>query len=256
MCGILGIIGDDAGNKNRLEKLNNLQQHRGPDSQGIFYDINKNVALAMTRLSIVDIDGGVQPYTSKAGNYTIVFNGEIYNNNELRKKLSADGHSLSEKNCEVETLSKLYELYGEKMLDMLNGMFALAIYDRKKNEIFIARDRYGIKPLYYYFNNNNFAFSSEIKVIFEYCNKNNRIRSQSVFEYFLMGYISTPKTIYEDIFSLNSGHFLKFSVTMKKIEIKKWWFPNFKINNYINADAWPNIIGKDLTIRVKPVYLS
>ena len=104
---------------------------------------------------------------------------------------------------------------------------------------------------YHYFNNNNFAFSSEIKVIFEYCNKNNRIRSQSVFEYFLMGYISTPKTIYEDIFSLNSGHFLKFSVTMKKIEIKKWWFPNFKINNYINADAWPNIIGKGIEDAIK-----
>lgn len=145
MCGITGIINpkDDKTIKAMTEAI----VHRGPDEDGFYID--DNVALGMRRLSIIDLEGGHQPIHSADGNLTIVFNGEIYNYKELKKELEKAGQEFNTES-DTEVILKLYELYGEKCLLRLRGMFVFAIYNKSENSVFVARDYFGIKPLYYW----------------------------------------------------------------------------------------------------------
>ena len=148
MCGICGIFNSDGAqqvNRATLEAMNRQIVHRGPDDDGFF--VEENVGLAMRRLSIIDIQTGHQPLSNEDGSVWIVFNGEIYNHQDLRKDLEAKGHRYRSRS-DTETIVHLYEEYGRDCVDHLRGMFAFAIWDRNQGKLLLARDRLGIKPLY------------------------------------------------------------------------------------------------------------
>ncbi|HCM23496.1 MAG TPA: asparagine synthetase B, partial [Ruminococcaceae bacterium] len=167
MCGIVGFIGSRANQKIVLQKMMDAIAHRGPDGQGAYFD--DQAALGHLRLSIIDIKGGSQPMMNEDGNYIIVFNGEIYNFQELREELLRDGH-IFRSHCDTEVLLHGYEQWGKDMLARLRGMFAFAIWNKREKTLFCARDHFGIKPLYYYQNSETgtLMFSSEIKSFLEH----------------------------------------------------------------------------------------
>ncbi|MCK5583357.1 MAG: asparagine synthetase B, partial [Elusimicrobiales bacterium] len=142
--------------------MNDLISHRGPDEEGFFFD--KNYGCGARRLSIIDIEKGSQPIIRGGGNIIIAYNGEVYNYREIKEELSAKGYKFST-NTDTETVLAAYECWGEDCLEKLNGIFAFAIYNAGKKEIFLARDRLGVKPLFYYKDKEKFVFGSELKAI-------------------------------------------------------------------------------------------
>lgn len=163
MCGILGFSGFN-GSLNLSDSLSKLG-HRGPDDSGIFENKSCEIGLAHARLSILDLSSlGHQPMVDESDEVVIVFNGEIYNFRELRTELEADGLSFRSQS-DTEVLLKLYLVHGEKMLPLLNGIFAFAVWDGRRKRLFIARDALGVKPLYYSFGDSGFTFASEIKAL-------------------------------------------------------------------------------------------
>ena len=167
MCGICGIVFNDREQKveqNTLKKMSDVITHRGPDDEGFY--INQHVGLAMRRLSIIDLSTGKQPISNEDGQIWIVFNGEIYNHKDIRTELESKGHQFKTK-TDTEAIVHAYEEYGESCVQKLNGMFTFAIWDNRKKTLFLARDRIGIKPLYYLFDRNRLIFGSEIKSILQ-----------------------------------------------------------------------------------------
>ena len=182
MCGIVGFVNYKENISNQKEILNKMTQtlsNRGPDEEGLY--INENVALGHKRLIVIDPDGGKQPMIEKYefGEYVIVYNGQIYNTKELRKTLLENGFEFKG-HCDTEVLLKSYIYYGKDVVDHLNGIFAFAIWDSKKNELFLARDHFGVKPLFYTQVDNTFIFASELKSIFEYPKVEKKLEEQGV----------------------------------------------------------------------------
>ena len=226
MCGIYGFksqLFSQIEQKNILTKMGKILYHRGPDDSGEF--INQNLAMGMRRLSIIDVKKGKQPIYSNDKNLIIVFNGEIYNYKEIRRSLEKKGYKFRT-NTDTEVIVNLYQDKGLKCLDELNGMFSFAIYDINKDEVFIARDRFGIKPLYYSFQNNEFIFSSELKGITQYPNVELIINLKSLDLYLTMESIPAPLTIYKNIFKLEQGCYLL--LRKNKLKIKKWYSLNYQ----------------------------
>src|SRR6185312_1353717 len=167
MCGINGIaFSSRSGSQidaTLLKTMRDVITHRGPDDEGTFID--GNIGLGHRRLSIVDVAAGHQPMTNEDGSLRITYNGEIYNHSDFREELEAKGH-VYQTHCDTETILHLYEEHGEHCVDYLRGMFAFAIWDRRKHELFIARDRLGVKPLYYaHTDDGSLYFGSEIKTL-------------------------------------------------------------------------------------------
>ena len=186
MCGINGIISKSSGIDiaSILKKMNDKIIHRGPDDDGVFIYNNKdyNVGFGMRRLSIIDIENGSQPLFSKDKNICLVFNGEIYNYKSLKKSLVQEFNIDFTTSSDTEVVLKLYEIYGTDSFNMLDGMFAFSIIDKKKNKIYIARDFFGEKPLYYYKENNSIVWSSELKSLLK-ANQNQLLISKKQFHY-------------------------------------------------------------------------
>jgi asparagine synthase (glutamine-hydrolysing) len=208
-----------------LKEMNLCLKHRGPDDSGIF--IENGIALGMTRLSIVDLAGGHQPLFNEDESLVIVANGEIYNAPALRETLAAEGHCFKTKS-DIEVILHLYEKYGTDCFSKLYGMFGLALWDRKNKTLFLARDRLGIKPLFYGMESDRYIFASEMKGLFPALQKKPLIRLQSVWDYLTLGYIPAPYTIYENIFKLLPGHYLQIKSGIH--EIHPYWtlkpYPN------------------------------
>ena len=213
MCGIFGLISNKDKNinlKNICNYANEIQMHRGPDLSGTFFD--ENIALSHTRLSILDIKKGSQPMIDSRSGLTIVFNGEIVNYISLKNDLSNNFKTFLTDNSDTEIILKLYELYGDKCVDYLKGMFSFAIWDTKKKKLFLARDHLGIKPLYFSETNYGFIFSSEIRTICkinkEIFKLKNEIEKNLLNEYLVFGNIYGEKTLIKDIYTLQPGHTL------------------------------------------------
>jgi len=163
MCGICGFYGFE--DKSLIKRMTDVITHRGPDQSGIYSD--KKISLGHRRLSIIDLSKrGIQPMTNEDGNLVIVYNGEIYNFKEIKTELEKKGHNFKS-NTDTEVVVHAYEEYGIKCIEKFNGMFAFAIWNSDKEELILARDRIGIKPLYYYHEGSRFIFASEIKSILE-----------------------------------------------------------------------------------------
>ena len=201
MCGILGCISN---NIDRVEFELNLSKlnHRGPDDSGVYFD--DNIALGQTRLSIVDLSkNGHQPMISSCGNFIIVFNGEIYNFEEIKRDLIQKKYKFHS-NTDTEVILNGYIEYKEKIADKLSGMFAFSIYNKREKELFFARDRSGIKPLYYLIDNQNFLFASELKAIKKH---SPAINFDAKILFLLLGYVPEPFTIYENISMFPAGYY-------------------------------------------------
>jgi asparagine synthase (glutamine-hydrolysing) len=221
MCGICGVyyfeIGRSVENRT-LSKMCRRLIHRGPDDQG--YYVQNNVGLGMRRLSIIDLVTGHQPIFSEDKSKVIVCNGEIYNFPSLRQELQHKGHRFCTK-TDTETIIHLYEEQGYEFLKELNGIFALALYDEKENQLILARDFVGVKPLYYYLDNDKLLFSSEIKAILSYEGLEKDIDMVGLSQYTTLGYIPSPQTIFKYIKKLPPAHFLVS--TPSGIKLSRYW---------------------------------
>ncbi|HDZ42100.1 MAG TPA: asparagine synthase (glutamine-hydrolyzing) [Bacteroidetes bacterium] len=230
MCGIAGIIDyNSRSNKvTRVESMLRSISFRGPDESGIYHA--PLATMGNVRLSIIDIVGGQQPLSDSSGRYWIVFNGEIFNYKELKAELENKGDRFNTQS-DTEVLVNLYARYGEQCLNYLNGQFAFAIWDKKKEELFMARDRVGIRPLFYTINDNVFSFASEIKAIFRQESVPRQINPESLSQIYTFWTTITPDTVFKNIYELSPGHCLYYS--RKGIKVKKYWKLDF-INKHMN----------------------
>ncbi len=204
MCGILGTFGLTFFSREEFQKGLEELKKRGPDDSGIFSDFL--CTLGHRRLSIIDMATGHQPMTSSCGRFVIVFNGEIYNYKTLRSSLSDHYNFIT--NSDTEVIIAAYSVYGEKLVDYIEGMFAFAIYDKKDQLLFLARDPIGMKPLVYAYISDQFYFASEIKSLLPLLGTQLTIDQQSIYDFFCLKHIPAPATIFEDIKKLPAGHHL------------------------------------------------
>ena len=222
MCGICGVFHSDRAqlvNRDLLMAMNQQIVHRGPDDDGFF--VEENVGLAMRRLSIIDIQTGHQPISNEDGSVWIVFNGEIYNHRDLRRDLESRGHRYRTKS-DTETIVHLYEQYGDDCVKYLRGMFAFAIWHQSRRRLFIARDRLGIKPLYYRYEGNTLLFGSEIKAILAYPGVKPEFNHGTLAEYLSFGYIAGEESMYAGIRKLMPGHILAVD-ERGQLETSSYW---------------------------------
>ena len=232
MCGITGILNFNPSENVRLGMLKNMTDsinHRGPDDEGHY--INNNLGLGFKRLSIIDLKSGHQPLSNKEKNIWITFNGEIYNYKSLRKELISKNYNFLT-NSDTEVILNLYIEYGESCLKYLRGMFAFAIWDEIKNKLFVARDRLGIKPLYYSLNSNRLVWASEIKSILK-TDIDPKLSLIGLDQYLTYGHTLRNSTIYKNIQKLNPGSYFSIEpLKSSKVKIKKYWnlefIPDYK----------------------------
>ena len=221
MCGIVGYI--DLREENRIDeallrKMTDTLIHRGPDAAGCFID--KNVAFGFRRLSIIDLESGDQPMYTEDSSVVSICNGEIFNYKELRNELRSKGHSFRT-NSDVEVLGHLYEDHGPGFIEKLNGQFAFAIYDRKDRSLLLARDHFGINPLYYILTDGFFIFASEIKAILEHPSVRREVNLTGLDQILSFPGLISPYTMFKDVMSLGSGQFLR--VKDGDIQLREYW---------------------------------
>jgi len=217
MCGITGYISDKIG-KAELQQSVEALKHRGPDNLGLFCE--NNIGLGHSRLSILDLsDSANQPIFSHSGNSVMVFNGEIYNYKELTAKYKIKTRTTSDS----EIVLELFELLGVNFVNELNGMFAVAVFDKIKKQLFLFRDRLGIKPLFYFFNGKDFAFASEIKALFIYktVKQSAKVNNNVAADFLHLGYIPQPYTFFDNIYKFPSGSYAVFNNLT--FEINSFW---------------------------------
>ena len=258
MCGISGsIIKEKSENSAFIKKTLFLMKRRGPDNQSFFKkkQSNKSVNLLHSRLNIIDIQSrSNQPMT--IGEYTLVFNGEIYNYIELKKKLKKKNHTFKT-DSDTEVLLKAYIEYGEKCVDHFIGMWAFAIWDNIKKKLFLSRDIFGEKPLYYFLSNDGFFFGSEIKFIKSLSDKNFKINKAHISKNLFCGYKSLFKnneTFFEKIYSLESSTNMTIDLNLNFVK-KKYWSPKLKIENDLDekmaSREIKNLLQKSLNLRMR-----
>lgn len=224
MCGIAGFISKEvdvpqAERENLLDKMCQVITHRGPDEQGT--TVEGRAALGMRRLSIIDLKGGQQPIYSQDGSKFIVFNGEIYNYRELKKELESLGYKFKT-NSDTETIIHAYDEFGADCVHRLRGMFAFAIWDKKDESLFIARDRVGKKPLFYsVLPNGNFVFGSELKSLLTHGEVSKEVDHSALDAYLTFGYVPEEFCIFRGVEKLAPGHFLTFK--NGKIKTEQFW---------------------------------
>ncbi|MBI4437323.1 MAG: asparagine synthase (glutamine-hydrolyzing) [Candidatus Omnitrophica bacterium] len=231
MCGICGFKGSYP--QSLLEAMTQTMHHRGPDETGFFYQ--EGIGLGHTRLSIVDLDTGRQPLFNEEGSVTLVFNGEIYNYKEMRERLMKRGHRFSTK-TDSEVIVHAYEEYGESCLEDLNGMFAFAVWDSIQQKVFLARDRLGIKPLYYTIVNGKLLFASELKALLQCEEVNQTLHFGAIDDFLTFRYVPGGSTFFAEIQKLPPGHFLTFQHGRKRIQ--QYWRLHFKEERQKSAEAF------------------
>jgi len=217
MCGIVGILNHSSGPSSIhgiLQRMLQRIDHRGPDEKGIY--AGRKIGMGSARLSIIDLKTGQQPISNTNQDLWIVFNGEVYNFPELRDELAKKGHTFRT-TSDTEVIVHLYEEYGEKCLPMLNGQFVFAIWNKKKQELFIARDRVGVRPMFYTEYNHQFIFASEIKAFLEVPGLSLQISPQALKQVFTFWTTLSPATIFENVYELPPGHFMRISGDSKTI---------------------------------------
>lgn len=247
MCGIVGFTNSIDNSNEVIKKMMDRIRHRGPDAEGKYVD--GDIALGHRRLSIIDISSqGDQPIFNEDGSLVIVFNGEIYNYMEIREKLVQSGHSFST-NTDTEVLIHGYEEFGEKILNMLRGMFAFVIWDKKKKELFGARDFFGIKPMYYAVMNGTFMFGSEIKSFLEHPAFKKELNTEALENYLTFQYSPTPETFFKNVYKLQPAHY--FRLKGGKLEIKRYWDIKFNADEKPTLDDWVNRISDTFHDSVK-----
>ena len=235
MCGINGIISKNKDKNKQIKNMNNIIIHRGPDSEGTYID--DYVALGHRRLAIIDIKNGNQPIYNEDKSIVIVYNGEIYNYKEIKEKLT--NHKFKT-NSDTEMLVHAYEEWGKEFVKKLRGMFAFAIYDKNKKEIFIARDHFGIKPFYYYKNEECILFSSEIKSFIANPEFKKELNTEMLGAYLTFSFTPGPKTFFKNVYKLEPGHTMTINVETKEYKIEKYF--DIKFSN--TSESFESIVNE------------
>lgn len=220
MCGICGFIGEKKGKETILRNMMGAIRHRGPDSEGIY--LTEKAALGFCRLSIIDLEKGQQPMHNEEQNLALVFNGEIYNYQELRARLVAEGHRFASQ-ADSETIVHGFERYGTGLLEQIRGMFAFAIWDDKKAQLFAARDFFGIKPFYYAIIDGCFVFASEIKSILQFPGCPRKLNEEALEQYLSFQYSVLNETFFKGIYKLPPGSYLAYERNV--LNIVKYFDP-------------------------------
>ncbi len=225
MCGICGFTGK--ADKVVLERMAVSLFHRGPDEDG-YYSENGKINLGMRRLSIIDVATGHQPVHNEDESLWTIFNGEIYNFQELRKELEEKGHRFYTDHSDTEVIVHLYEDYGKDFVCKINGMFAIALWDRRNEILLLIRDRMGVKPLFYTMVGDHLIFGSEIKAILEHPDYHRDINYEALYHYFTFKNIPSPLTAFNGVYTLLPGETLTFS--HNRISTNRWWKIRFGEN--------------------------
>ncbi len=219
MCGIAGYLGNKPIYKSDIESMNRALAHRGPDDSGIFIDKTGHFGMGHRRLSIIDLSGGKQPMSNEDGSLWITFNGEIYNYREIQQDLLK--HRKFKTSSDTEVILHLYEEFGDECVKHMRGMFAFAIYDQRNSNIFLARDHLGQKPLYYYCENGELAFASEIKALLALKPELNELDKDALYEYLTLRIITSPRSMFRRIRKLEPGCRLVFQ--SGELQIDRYW---------------------------------
>ncbi len=225
MCGINGYVRSKKIEKPELKRdmdaMNKLIFHRGPDEDGVFCESNKtySIGMGMRRLSIIDLSSGKQPIFTDDKSIVILFNGEIYNYRELKSKLQSEGVTFNT-TSDTEVILKLYENYGPESFKDLDGMFGFSIYDKNKGKLYIARDYFGEKPLYYYKTEDQLVWGSELKSVIDAIGKKPSINKEGLNLFFRLTYIPAPYTIYDGIKKLEANHYIEYDIPNNSFDIK------------------------------------
>jgi asparagine synthase (glutamine-hydrolysing) len=239
MCGIAGFFGK--GTEEDLRRMIYAIRYRGPDHQGA--QLIENVGLAQARLSIIDLsEGAQQPFFTTDKSVAMVFNGEIYNYLELKEELLKLNKYTFRTTSDTEVLVYMYKEYGEKLLEKINGMFAFAIYDFTKKQLFVARDRMGKKPLYYSVVNNTLLFASELKAILQHPLATKELNYDAINEYLTFDYIPTPHSIFKNIHKLEASQYIIFK-DGNIVTKQAYWHVNFTEQNISFTDATAKLDG-------------
>ena len=250
MCGIAGIITKDKNRKKIVERMAKRIAHRGPDGEGFYVD--NDIALAHRRLSIIDLSNGTQPMYNEDKSIVVVFNGEIYNYHDLYKELKQLGHVFKTK-CDTEVLVHGYEAWGNDLPKHLRGMFAFAIYDIKEKLLFLARDNFGIKPLYYAFMNDSFMFASEIKAFLD-VPQFDKVFNENILETYLeFSFVPTTETFFKGVFRLDAGYSLTYQDG--HISKEKYYKIDFK-EQKMSYEETVDLIANTMEDSVKKHLLS
>jgi asparagine synthase (glutamine-hydrolysing) len=235
MCGICGFLNlklEPVADRERIDPMSARLEHRGPDSQGKF--ALPHVALAIRRLSIIDLQTGDQPLSNETGDITLVFNGEIYNYRELRQQLLERGHKFKT-HSDGEVIVHLYEEQGPDFVGELNGMFALALWDNRLERLVLARDRAGEKPLFYWQRDHTLVFASEIKSLLAYPAIGRSIDNTALIQYFFYGYFPSPRTVFAEIRKLPAAH--RMVIRGGKMQIDAYW----RLQDYLLPAGKPRV---------------
>ncbi len=221
MCGLAGFTG--AGSHDDIRRMTRAIAHRGPDGEGFLHDPDTALHLGHRRLAIIDLAGGVQPLFNEDGRIAVVYNGEIFNHLELRAELVAAGHRFRTDHSDTEVLVHGYEEWGEDLPLRLNGQFAFAIYDARRRRLFLARDRFGEKPLYYTQQNGIFAFASEAGALAAHPRLRFSVDPLGLQKFFAHGFVPAPGTIYRECRKLPAGHALTFDMAESRVQTRCYW---------------------------------
>lgn len=238
MCGIAGIynLKSDHLDFDLLKRMTDAIKHRGPDDEG--YHVEGNIGLGHRRLSIIDLSAaGHQPMPNEDGSAWITYNGEVYNYLELMPELKAKGHVFRSR-TDTEVIIHAYEEWGEGCLNRFNGMFSFAIWDKRMKRLFCARDRFGVKPFYYFYDGTRFIFASEIKALLEDRSIERRPNNQIVYDFLVQAYLDhTDETFFEGIKQIPPSHYL--IINDNKLEMKRWWdIDHTKKLDHLNDNAF------------------
>jgi asparagine synthase (glutamine-hydrolysing) len=254
MCGIVGIAGQQ--DREWIRRMNSSIVHRGPDDQGEYFSPESSVSMAMRRLSIIDLESGHQPMPNKDRSIWIVFNGEIYNAPEIRRRMEQQGEQFATGHSDTEVLLHLYEEKGFSFLDDLNGMFAFVIHDQKRNLLFGARDRIGIKPLYYYSSNGRFIFASELKALLTLPIIEREIDQQSLFHYMTLLYVPDKASIIKGVHRIPPAHSFIYNLKSCQLTLRKYWQLKFADDDHRSEAEWTEVLRTELQAAVRRWTLS
>ena len=254
MCGIVGIAGQQ--DPDWIRRMNSSIVHRGPDDGGEYVSRESLVSMSMRRLSIIDIHGGHQPMPNKDRSLWIVFNGEIYNAPEIRRRMEQRGEQFLTGHSDTEVLLHLYEEKGFSCLDDLNGMFAFVIHDRKRNLLFGARDRMGIKPLYYCSSNGRFFFASELKALLTVPIIEREIDRQSLYHYMTLLYVPDEASIIKGVRRIPPAHSFVYDLQSRQLTLQKYWQLKFAGDESPDEKEWAEVLRGELKAAVRRWTLS
>lgn len=255
MCGICGYLGEHE--PGLIEAMTDLIAHRGPDGGGVRqFDPTGGgppAALGHRRLSIIDpSERGAQPMSYAGERYWITYNGELYNFRALRDELRAEGFEFRS-DCDTEVLLAMYARHGERMLERLNGIYAFAIWDTERGELFMARDRLGVKPLYYAESNGRLVFGSEVKSLLAALPPA-ELRHSALPQYLTFLWVPDPETLFEGVSKLPPGHWARFADS--RLEVSQWWDPSFEVDESRSTEEWIGSVRETVQDAVRRQMVS